>query len=79
MTLFVAYLCFYTGFVLASAFAAGWMETIVLAGLNLAIVYGFGLIFVALVLAIVYGLLCRHEPLDEVGASSSPRHPGAAK
>jgi uncharacterized membrane protein (DUF485 family) len=31
----------------------------VVAGLNLAIVYGFGLIIAALVLAAVYGWLCR--------------------
>jgi uncharacterized membrane protein (DUF485 family) len=38
------------------------MGTIVVGGLNLAIVYGFGLIVVALVLALAYNWACtRHE------------------
>ena len=41
-----------------------------LEGLNLAIVYGFGLIIAALVLALVYSWLCRAsaEPSGEDGA-----------
>lgn len=64
MILFVIYLALYVGFVLINAFAADVMETVVLAGLNLAIVYGFALIVVALVLAGIYGLLCRGESSD---------------
>ena len=64
MVLFVVYLFFYLGFVLINAFAADVMETITLAGLNLAIVYGFGLIAAAFVLAMIYGVLCRSEPLE---------------
>jgi uncharacterized membrane protein (DUF485 family) len=63
--LFVVYLALYLGFVLINAFNADLMESIVLAGLNLAIVYGFGLIVVALLLAILYGALCRSEPVAE--------------
>ena len=37
------HLLLYAGFVLINAFAADQMETVVLQGLNLAIVYGFGL------------------------------------
>jgi uncharacterized membrane protein (DUF485 family) len=38
------------------------MGTIVVAGLNLAIVYGFALIAIAFILAIVYNVACtRHE------------------
>ena len=62
LILFVIYLAFYLGFVLINAFAADFMETVVLAGLNLAIVYGFGLIGLALLLALIYGGLCREEP-----------------
>ena len=62
MILFVIYLAFYVGFVLINAFAADFMETVVVAGLNLAIVYGFGLIGLALLLALIYGGLCREEP-----------------
>lgn len=61
LTLFALYLAFYLGFVLISAFAADWMEVTVLGGLNLAIVYGFGLILLALLLALIYGWGCRSE------------------
>lgn len=60
---FAVYLAFYLGFVLINAFRPEWMETIVLAGLNLAIVYGFGLIVAALLLALLYGRLCRTVPV----------------
>ena len=50
--LFAAYLVLYLGFVFLSAFAAETMEKPVVAGLNLAIVYGFGLIISALVMAL---------------------------
>ena len=62
LILFVVYFVFYLGFVLINAFAPDLMETSTLAGLNLAIVYGFGLIVAALVLALVYGFMCRSEP-----------------
>ena len=63
--LFGVYLLLYGGFVFLSAFAAETMETTPLPGVNLAILYGFGLILMAFVLALVYGLLCRHteEPV----------------
>lgn len=67
--LFAAYLILYLGFVLLSAFAAQTMERPVIAGLNLAIVYGFGLIIGALVMALVYGMLCKPES-DAAGTSS---------
>ena len=63
--LFLVYLVLYLGFVLISAFSASTMETIVFAGLNLAIVYGFALIIFALVLAMIYGVMCRKEPVEE--------------
>jgi uncharacterized membrane protein (DUF485 family) len=57
--LFVLYLLLYSGFVGLNAFAPQWMETTPVAGINLAILYGMGLIIAALVLALVYGWLCR--------------------
>ena len=59
LVLFAIYLLLYGGFVLLNAFAPETMEVTPLAGVNLAILYGFGLILAALVLAIVYGFLCR--------------------
>lgn len=55
LVLFAIYLAFYLGFVLISAFACDWLEKIVFSGLNLAVVYGFGLILLALILAMIYG------------------------
>ena len=72
MTLFALYLMFYLGFVLISAFAADWMEVTVLGGLNLAIVYGFGLILLALLLALIYGWGCRSDDdLSQATAGST--------
>ena len=60
LALFSLYLAFYLGFVLINAFRAEWMERVVFAGLNLAVVYGFALIGVAVVLAFIYGISCQH-------------------
>ena len=56
MTLFAVYTTLYFVFVLINAFAPMAMETTIVAGLNLAIVYGFGLIIVAVVFALLYGM-----------------------
>jgi uncharacterized membrane protein (DUF485 family) len=57
--LFAIYLFIYGGFVLLSAFSPQTMERVPFAGLNLATIYGFGLIIFALILAAIYGWLCR--------------------
>lgn len=66
---FGIYLVLYIGFVLANAFAPEWMERTPIAGLNVAILYGFGLIFVAFLMAVLYGLVCTDEttPTDREG------------
>jgi uncharacterized membrane protein (DUF485 family) len=69
--LFVIYLALYLGFVLINAFDAKQMEQIVVAGLNLAIVYGMALIVSALVLALIYGVMCKSEPTERSGAETS--------
>lgn len=56
--LFGVYLLFYAGFVGLNAFSPQSMRATPIAGLNLAMIYGFALIVVALVLSLVYGLLC---------------------
>jgi uncharacterized membrane protein (DUF485 family) len=58
LVLFVVYLIIYSAFVLLNAFAAEWMKLTVL-GINLAVLYGLGLIVAAFVLALVYAWLCR--------------------
>lgn len=59
LVLFGAYLVFYGGFVFLNAFNPRLMEATPVAGLNLAVLYGMGLIAGALVLAVIYAWLCR--------------------
>ena len=56
--LFFFYAAVYAGFVAICTFKYNWMGTIVFAGLNLAVVYGMGLIALAVVMAVIYLLLC---------------------
>ena len=57
--LFAVYLLAYGAFVIINAFWPALMDRVVAAGLNLAVVYGLGLIVGALVLALIYTCLCR--------------------
>jgi len=61
LKLFAIYLVLYGGFVCLNAFSAETMESTPFAGVNVAILYGFGLILSAIVLSLIYGVLCRHE------------------
>jgi uncharacterized membrane protein (DUF485 family) len=70
LILFSIYAVFYLGFVLVNAFAASWVEWVPFLGLNLAILWGFGLIALALILALVYGFLC-WSPAAEASKSQS--------
>ena len=79
LKLFAVYLLLYLVFVLTNAFAADWMETEVFSGLNLAIVYGFGLILFAILLSMIYGLLCRREPTEQTLSDASTDGEGENK
>lgn len=79
LMLFAVYLVLYVGFMLLCAFAPAVMEWRPTGTLNLAILYGFGLIIAALILAVLYGTMCRSEtppstttqqPGDSVGGTS---------
>jgi uncharacterized membrane protein (DUF485 family) len=59
LVLFAVYVLIYGGFMALSAFAPETMKQPLLGGANVAVVYGFGLIVAALVLALVYMKLCR--------------------
>jgi uncharacterized membrane protein (DUF485 family) len=72
--LFCVYLPLYGGFVFLNAYAPEAMEATPIKGVNLAILYGFGLIVAAFVLALVYGYLC--NPADAAAADSSNRKGG---
>jgi uncharacterized membrane protein (DUF485 family) len=59
LILFAIYLVFYLAFMLLSAFSPQSMARLPLAGVNLAIWYGFALLGGALLMALVYSWLCR--------------------
>ncbi len=59
--MFLFYSLFYAGFVLINLLVPQWMELIVFGGLNLATVYGFSLIIVAFLQALVYDWFCHRE------------------
>jgi uncharacterized membrane protein (DUF485 family) len=59
LALFALYLAAYGAYVLVNAFWPALMDTVLWAGLNLAVVSGLALIVGALALALVYAWLCR--------------------
>jgi uncharacterized membrane protein (DUF485 family) len=59
VVLFIVYVVFYGGFMALSAFSPETMSEPFLGGVNVAVVYGFALIIVPLVLALIYTKLCR--------------------
>ena len=65
---FAVYATVYSVFVVLNAFFPFTMDWSVLPGLNLAIVYGLGLIGLAFLMALLYGWLCSTDPTD--GATS---------
>lgn len=71
LVLFAVYLAAYAGFVIGSAFWPNAMGAPAWAGVNVAILYGLGLIVGAGVLAVVYMLLCR-DPAAEVDRGREP-------
>jgi uncharacterized membrane protein (DUF485 family) len=58
LVLFVVYVLLYAAFVYLSAFRLDIMKHEI-AGVTLAVLYGFGLIVAAFVLALLYMLICR--------------------
>lgn len=56
--MFLIYALVYAGFVIINITNPVLMEKPVLFGLNLAVVYGFGLIVLSLVMALIYNWLC---------------------
>lgn len=70
--LFGIYCLVYFGFVLVNAFAPRWMSDITWSGLNLAVLWGMGLILLAFGLALLYGVLCQSEPSAKSEQDSTP-------
>jgi uncharacterized membrane protein (DUF485 family) len=59
--LLFVYVLFYGGFMALSAFRPAAMAAAPLGGPNVAVLYGFGLIVVALILALAYMRMCRRS------------------
>ncbi len=70
VVMFLIYCVVYVGFVLANVVAEGKvMQIIVFMGLNLAVVYGMGLIVLALVMALIYNHKCTSKEKELAGTS----------
>ncbi|WP_035237299.1 DUF485 domain-containing protein [Desulfobacter vibrioformis] len=69
--LFIIYVLVYIGFIAINVVSPKTMATIVFAGQNLAVVYGFGLIALAFVMGIIYDYLCsqKEDELNETEGS----------
>lgn len=66
--LFFIYLICYAGFVALGVFNYELLSTTVFSGLNLAIVYGIGLILFAVIMGIIYNYYCtKYEDEAEKG------------
>lgn len=63
--LFFFYSFFYALFVLTNAIAPEVMEWTPIAGVNLAILSGFGLIVLAFILALFYGFVARNKETEQ--------------
>jgi uncharacterized membrane protein (DUF485 family) len=68
--LFWLYCAIYAGFVTLAVFATETLKTPVLAGVNLAIIYGMALIVLALILGLIYNHVCTKKE-DEMNKGES--------
>lgn len=59
--MFLIYSIVYSGFVIINLASPRAMEAVVFAGLNFAVVYGIGLIVFALLLSLIYSVLCTYR------------------
>jgi uncharacterized membrane protein (DUF485 family) len=62
--LFIFYILIYAGFIVINLLSPKTMGVIVLAGLNLACVYGFGLIILAIVMGLIYNHMCTKKEYE---------------
>ena len=69
--MFVVYALVYAGFVAINVIQPQLMERTVVLGLNLALVYGVGLIVMALILAIFYDKKCAKREAEHAAGDAS--------
>jgi len=58
LVLFGVYSLIYAGFIVINTLTPKAMGARIIFGLNLAVVYGFGLIFLAIIMGVVYNHVC---------------------
>jgi len=61
LVLFAIYVALYAGFMALNAFAPHLMQQAPFGGVNLAILYGLGLIVAAVILALIYTVVSRRR------------------
>lgn len=69
--MFFLYAAVYAGFVVINVAKPVLMEKIIFKGLNLAVVYGFGLIILAMVLALIYNNSCTKKEKELKGKETA--------
>ncbi len=69
--LFFAYALVYAGFVAIAIYDVTIMDRKMIFGLNLAITYGFGLIILALIMAVIYNHICTQKEI-QAAAPATP-------
>ena len=74
--LFFVYGLIYAGFVLINTFNRDLMKRDVFLGLNLAVVYGMGLIVLAIVMGVIYNHFCTKKE-DELNKTEVAKEEGA--
>lgn len=77
LILFAFYSAIYAGFVIINTLTPKTMGTKIFLGLNLAVVYGFGLIILAIVMGVIYNHICTKME-DRMNKESEPE-PGEAE
>ena len=74
--MFIAYCLFYAGFVAINLLSPKAMAATVFMGLNLATVYGFALIIVALIMALIYNHFCTAKEAELADKDEAPAAKG---
>ncbi len=75
LILFGVYSLIYAGFVIINTLSPKTMGLQVFLGLNLAVVYGFGLIILAIIMGVVYNRVCTKLE-DKLNKTSTPAETG---
>ena len=73
VVMFAVYAVIYAGFVIINLVQPQHMGDILFAGLDIAVVYGFGLIVLALALALVYNRACGRKEAELAGRKGKAR------